>query len=115
MNSASSSGLSRTLRGHLVLDVACDDLHSVQVRVKLFRDAVEQAECASYQEQIHRNVTDAPTELHPDIHDICAITCLLSAKQHADELQQGGDIHLLIEMKPGLCKGLGQPTKIADC
>src|SRR5579859_5846591 len=83
------------------LDIVGDDFQGIQFGIKQLRDAIKQAEYAPYQQQVYRNAAHALTELHSGIYSLYAVACLFIAKQHTDKLQQGRDIHLLVELKPG--------------
>ncbi len=48
----------------------CDDLQGIEVRVKLLGDAVQESESSSHQDQFHRDVPNAPSQLLPDLHSI---------------------------------------------
>ena len=71
-----------------VSGVIRDNLHGIYVRVKLLRDAIEQAEGATDQQQVDGNSADALADLHADLHRIevfLALAGLAVAEQHPDQ------------------------------
>jgi len=88
-----------------------DNFQGIKVWVELLRDAVEHSERSSDHEQIHRNATDAPAQSLPDIQDALVS---FPAKYHTDQLQQGHDVHVLVELEPGRYQRPGQSLEITS-
>ncbi len=77
------------------LNVASDTLQDIEVWIKLLCDAIEQTERTSHQNEFSGNMAENPGQLWSDIY---SGTSSFSAEQYTNELQQGCDVHLLIEL-----------------
>src|SRR6266480_6583855 len=102
-----------------LLCIVSDNLHSIHARIKLLRNAIDQSEGTPDQQQIGGNSADTLADLHADLYRInvprrlIRLAGLVIAQQHADQLQQRGEIHLLVELESGSGKRPGEPIEIA--
>src|SRR5258708_6440648 len=100
------------------LGVVSDNLHGIHARIKLLRNAIEQPEGTPDQQQIGGNSADALADLHADLYRIARRFVRLAgrviAQEHPHQLQQGGEIHLLVELEPGFGQRPGEPIEITN-
>src|SRR5947209_20567110 len=92
-----------------------DNLQGIHIRIKLFSDAIKQAERPSDQQQVGRNGTDALADLHAGIHRVnifLALAWLAVAEQHPNQVQQGHDVHLSLESESGFSEYPGESFEI---
>src|SRR5438876_11641492 len=83
----------------------------IMIWVELLRDAVKHFEPSFDHLQIHMNAIDAPAQSLPDIQDALVS---FPAKYHTDQLQQGHDVHVLVELEPGRYQRPGQSLEITS-
>src|SRR5215207_2996330 len=91
--------------------VAGDDLEGVELGVELARDAVEEADGASHEEQAGWYVAHARAEPHAEVSYIRFAH--LAAEEHADELEQGDVVRVFVNREAGLPERGGERVEVA--